>query len=76
MTSLNVTMAARQAVREQAMPSKVSLDVPNAETIRAMEDTKKGVDLSRSFSSGGQFDMHLLEQVQEELVYDLLNIIH
>lgn len=45
------TMAARQAVREQAIPFKATLDVPNSETIQAIEDTKKGIGLSRTFSS-------------------------
>ena len=45
------TMAARQAVREQAIPFKVTLDTPNAETEKAMEDTKLGIGLSRKFSS-------------------------
>ena len=44
-------MAARQAVREQGIPFKVSLDVPNAETVQAMEDTRNGVGLSGKFTS-------------------------
>lgn len=44
-------MTAKQAVREQGIPFKITMDVPNAETIRAMEDTKNGIGLSRGFTS-------------------------
>lgn len=44
-------MSAKQAVREQGIPFKVTMDVPNAETRKAMEDTMNGVGLSRGFSS-------------------------
>lgn len=44
-------MSAKQAVREQGIPFKVTMDVPNAETIQAMEDVKNGVGLSRGFHS-------------------------
>ena len=44
-------MSAKQAVREQGIPFKVTMDVPNAETRKAMEDTMNGVGLSIGFSS-------------------------
>lgn len=44
-------LSAKQAVREQAIPFKISMDTPNQETIKAIEDTKRGIGLSRSFSS-------------------------
>ena len=44
-------MSAKQAVREQGIPFKVTMDVPNAETRKAMEDTMNGVGISRGFSS-------------------------
>ena len=44
-------MFAKQAVREQGIPFKVTMDVPNAETRKAMEDTINGVGISRGFSS-------------------------
>ena len=44
-------MSAKQAVREQGIPFKVTMDVPNVETRKAMEDTMNGVGLSRGFSS-------------------------
>lgn len=46
-----VVMAAKQAVREQGIPFKVTMDVPNAETVKAMRDAEKGVGLSRGFKS-------------------------
>lgn len=44
-------MSAKQAVREQGIPFRVSMETPNAETIKAMQDAEKGIGLSRSFSS-------------------------
>lgn len=44
-------MAAKQAIREQGLPFRVTLDVPNIETIQAMEEVKKGVGLSSGFTS-------------------------
>lgn len=34
------TMAAKQAIREQRIPFEVSRDIPNAETIEAIEEVK------------------------------------
>ena len=53
------TMAAKQAIREQRIPFKVSRDIPNAETIRAIEDVRHGRNLSRAFSS--------VEELMEDL---------
>ena len=36
------TMAARQAVIEQGIPFKVTMEIPNAETRQAMQDTLDG----------------------------------
>lgn len=44
-------LSAKQAIREQGIPFKVTLDVPNAETIQAMKDTRNGVGLSKGFTS-------------------------
>ena len=44
-------MSAKQAVREQGISFKVTMDVPNAETRKAMVDTINGVGISRGFSS-------------------------
>lgn len=44
-------LSAKQAIREQGIPFKVTLDVPNAETIQAMKDTRNGVGLSKGFAS-------------------------
>lgn len=41
----------RQAVREQAIPFRVGNPVPNAETLKAIEDAQNGIGLSRGFSS-------------------------
>lgn len=46
-----IIMAAKQAVREQGIPFRVTMDVPNKETIQAMIDVKNGVGLSKGFSS-------------------------
>ncbi len=49
--SAAVNMFLRQAVREQAIPFRVGEPVPNAETIKAIEDARNGIGLSRGFTS-------------------------
>lgn len=49
--STAINMFLRQAVREQAIPFRVGNPLPNLETLRAIEDARKGIGLSRSFSS-------------------------
>ena len=41
----------RQSVREQAIPFRVGKPVPNSETVRAIEDARNGIGLSRGFNS-------------------------
>ena len=49
--STAINMFLRQAVREQAIPFRVGNPLPNLETLRDIEDTRKGIGLSRGFSS-------------------------
>lgn len=49
--STAVNMFLRQAVREQAIPFKVGNPLPNMETLKAIEDARNGIGLSRSFTS-------------------------
>ncbi len=49
--SAAVNMFLRQAVREQAIPFRVGNPLPNLETLQAIEDARKGVGLSRGFTS-------------------------
>ena len=49
--STAINMFLRQAVREQAIPFRVGNPLPNLETLRAIEDARKGTGLSRGFSS-------------------------
>ena len=44
-------MSAKQAVREQGIPFKVTMDVPNAETVKAMRETQNNIGLSTGFAS-------------------------
>ena len=53
------TISAKQAVREQRIPFSISMDIPNADTIRAIDDVRNGRNLSRSFSS--------VEELMEDL---------
>ena len=53
------TISAKQAVREQRIPFSVSMDVLNADTIRAIDDVRQGRNLSGSFSS--------VEELMEDL---------
>ncbi len=41
----------RQSVREQAIPFRIGNPIPNNETIKAIEDARNGIGLSRSFPS-------------------------
>lgn len=41
----------RQALRQRGMPFDISLNVPNAETVDAMEDITNNKNLSKSFDS-------------------------
>ncbi len=49
--STAINMFLRQAVREQAIPFRIGTPVPNAETLKAIEDARRGIGLSRGFSS-------------------------
>ena len=46
-----INMFLRQSVREQAIPFRVGSPIPNRETMKAIEDARKGIGLSRGFSS-------------------------
>lgn len=49
--STAINMFLRQSVREQAIPFRVGNPAPNSETLKAIEDARKGIGLSRGFSS-------------------------
>ena len=49
--SAAVNVFLRQAVREQAIPFRIGEPLPNADTLRAIEDARNGVGLSRGFTS-------------------------
>ena len=55
-------MSAKQAVREQGIPFKITMEVPNAETLKAMQDAENGIGLSKGFIS--------VEELTEELNAD------
>ena len=46
-----ITIFLSQAVREQAIPFRIGNPIPNPETIKAIEDTKNGIGLSKGFTS-------------------------
>lgn len=48
-TAVNIFL--RQSVREQAIPFRIGEPVPNAETLQAICDARRGVGLSRGFTS-------------------------
>lgn len=56
------TIFAKQAVREQRIPFNISMDIPNSDTIRAMEEVRNGINLSRGYSS--------VEEMMEDLNAD------
>ena len=46
-----INMFLRQSVREQAIPFRVGNPLPNFETIKAIEEARKGIGLSKGFTS-------------------------
>jgi DNA-damage-inducible protein J len=52
---LNMTTAfnvfVRQSLRQGGIPFEIKLDIPNAETIAAMEDVNNNRNMSRTFDS-------------------------
>ena len=42
---------AKKTVREYRIPFEIGADIPNAETRKAIEDARKGIGLSKAFSS-------------------------
>lgn len=50
-TSAAINIFLRKAIREQGIPFAVSLDVPNADTVKAMSDADKGIGLSKPYQS-------------------------
>ena len=53
---------AKKAVREYRIPFEIGAEIPNEETRRASEDARKGLGLSRAFSS--------VEELMEDLNAD------
>ena len=53
---------AKKAVREYRIPFEIGAEIPNEETRRAIEDARKGIGLSRRFSS--------VEELMEDLNAD------
>ena len=48
-TAINIFI--RQALRQHSIPFEITTDVPNEETIRAIENVRNGIGLSRGFHS-------------------------
>lgn len=49
--SAAIDMFLRQSVREQAIPFRIGTPAPNSETLKAIEDARKGIGLSQGFTS-------------------------
>lgn len=48
-TAINIFL--KQAVREHGIPFQLKIEMPNAETIRTIEDVKNGCNLKGPFNS-------------------------
>ncbi|MCI5687319.1 MAG: type II toxin-antitoxin system RelB/DinJ family antitoxin [Emergencia sp.] len=48
-TAVNIFL--RQAVREQAIPFRIGAPIPNAETLKAINEAGNGIGLSRGITS-------------------------
>jgi len=62
-TAFNIFL--RQAVRQQRIPFDIALEIPNAETIAAMEEAER---ISRNPSVKGYTDV---DQMMKELLADV-----
>lgn len=56
------TVFAKKAVREYRIPFEIGAEVPNADTRKAIEDARKGIGMSKPFSS--------VEELMEDLNAD------
>ena len=59
-TAINIFI--RQALRQHSIPFEITADTPNDETIRAIENVRNGVGLSRGF--------HSVSELMEDLYAD------
>jgi len=50
-TPAAINIFLRKAIREQGIPFAVSMDVPNADTVKAMRDADQGLGLSKPYRS-------------------------
>lgn len=48
-TAINIFI--RQSLRQHSIPFEITADIPNEETIRAIENVRNGIGLSRGFHS-------------------------
>ena len=64
-----INMFLRQSVREQAIPFRVGNPLPNMETIQAIEDARKGIGLSRGFTSVAELmeDLDADDQISDHI---------
>ena len=46
-----INMFLKQSIREEAIPFNLTLNIPNKETIKAINDVKNNRNMSRVFSS-------------------------
>lgn len=51
MANTTINISSKKAVWENRIPVEVDTEVPNAETIKAIKDTRNGIGLSKAFSS-------------------------
>lgn len=49
--STAINMFLMQSIREQGIPLDLHLHTPNAQTLKAIEDTENGINLSDTFDS-------------------------
>lgn len=59
--STAINMFVRTVVREQRIPFEISINNPNAETIKAIEDVENGIGLSSKFNSVEEAMKSMLE---------------
>lgn len=61
-----INMFVKAVVRENKIPFEISAHVPNAETIKAIEDIENGIGLSKPYKTAKEVIQAMLEDDDED----------
>ena len=61
-----INMFVKAVVRESRIPFEISANIPNAETIKAIEDIENGIGLSKPYKTAKEVIQAMLEDDDED----------